>query len=468
MVLTAPTSNLSVRTAHLCRNLFEQFGQRVREATSEPSSTGSSEKTKEAKPTLCEDKKCSVWSLSGRMEETTVSPETFTGRDFVAVALVLMFIIGLALLPTPGVHHQPEASVELVATEAVEEAGLPQVQEEEDACDSTLLSGPSKESTLRPHVLRPNAGMSSTLVFFVSFISWVLLAIAFNAYGKSYLKATANPVGLVVLQGAAGVVVICCLGLSRVLKLRSGAELSAPAARALRLAALCHTSQALLTNFAVFVGGVAVTNALKAMEPVAAAVFSYFLLEKKSISGVRGGALVVILCGVVLLTTKSKEGDNTRMLLSAAFTMTAVCANALRNVAIKKGDPISHHQTLLACSTAATVVGFGVMLMRLAIRGMDDLLGQGCEGPRTDGNAFGWIRIEGVSAAFCYVGCQFASFNILAFISPVGHAVGNSCKRVLVFGSGIVLLGETMSAWQFGGTAVALFGVLVYSVGGTM
>ena len=51
-------------------------------------------------------------------------------------------------------------------------------------------------------------------------------------------------------------------------------------------------------------------------------------------------------------------------------------------------------------------------------------------------------------------------------LSPVGHAVSNSCKDVLMPASGLVL-GEVMSVRQLGGTAVALAGVLAYNVAGT-
>ncbi|CAN0200070.1 unnamed protein product, partial [Scytosiphon promiscuus] len=319
-----------------------------------------------------------------------------------------------------------------------------------------------------------HAPLFSTLTFVTNFALWIVLAIAFNAYGKTYLRDSHNPVGLVVLQGATGVLVLCVLGGFGVLDLRSGKQISMSAARGAGLASLFHASQALLTNFAVFVGGVAVTNALKAIEPVAAAIFSYFLLGK-GITALRGASLGVIIVGILSLTYKS-GGDGSgsgsgssgggHIFLSVVFTAGAVCCNAMRNVIIKKGDPIPPHQTLMACSAAATIVGVSLMLVRIVARGIDDILGQGCGsnngGRITPFDDVGWIRMGGVKASLCYVGFQLASFNLLASLSPVGHAVGNSCKRAVVFASGIVLLGEIMSARQLGGAMVALGGVLAY------
>ena len=394
-------------------------------------------------------------------------------HDYVDVALILIAIVGLALLPSPSSPVPgSDSGVELVGKANQEGEGIANEHgngHDGGGSSSRLLPGVrDKSSDPSPHARPRVCEVSPTVVFIVNFGLWIILAMAFNAYSKAYVKATANPIGLVVLQGATGVLVLCPLGGLGVLNLNFGAELSAAAAWGICLSALCHAVQALMTNFAVFVGGVAITNALKAMEPVAAAVFSYFLLGKR-VSSRQCGALVIIISGILLLTSKSKggsSGDGNRTFLSAVFTLAAVCANALRNVVIKKANPIPPHQTLLACSLAATIFGCGLMFVKFIDNSMDDLQDTECD-RSGGGDGGGWIRMEGVIAALCYVGFQFASFNLLAFLSPVGHAVGNSCKRVLVFGSGIVLLGEAITFRQLGGTAVALSGVLAYSLART-
>lgn len=115
-------------------------------------------------------------------------------------------------------------------------------------------------------------------------------------------------------------------------------ELSPSAARQLQLAAIGHSAQALLTNFAVFVGGIAVTNALKAMEPVAAALLSYLMLSK-TLTTAWLAALATVVGGILVLAFKGKGGAD-GVLVSAAFTFGAVFSFALRNVALKKDTPI--------------------------------------------------------------------------------------------------------------------------------
>ena len=158
------------------------------------------------------------------------------------------------------------------------------------------------------------------------------------------------------------------------------------------------------------------------------------------------------------------------------IVVAAVCCNALRNVLIKKGDPIPPHQTLFACSVVSAIAGIGMMSLRLMFSVMDDLA---LVGARRDGDTarssngcsiseggFDWLRVTGLNASLCFVGYNFASFNLLARLTPVGHAVGNSFKRVLVFAGGLMFLGELMNSRQLGGAALALAGVLAYNVSG--
>ena len=104
----------------------------------------------------------------------------------------------------------------------------------------------------------------------------------FSAYAKGYLRKTREPIGLLVLQGTIGIAVLGALGRFGKIDLYPKVGYSQAAARQVGLAALMNTAQSLLTNFAIILGGVAATNALKAMESIAAAVFSYFLLGKAS------------------------------------------------------------------------------------------------------------------------------------------------------------------------------------------
>lgn len=415
--------------------------------------------------------------------------EAFVVNDYIAAMLLLLSILGLAFLPPGGAPRRP--SHDNLSGKEGPQGGQEQVQKDVAArCGSAFELGISERSTvLLGRSTSPGvAAMPSKMLFLLNFAAWVSLATGFSAYGKSYLRETRDPVGLLVLQGVMGVIVLCALGRFGVLDVHPGKDLTAEAARQAGLAATLHTIQALLTNFAMLVGGVAVTNALKAMEPVAAAAFSYLLLGKKC-SGARIAGVVTIVAGIAVLTSDRGDGNkggangigghDSAILVSAVIAMAAVCCNALRNVVIKKGDPIPPQQTLLACSAAAMMVGVVMMFLREMFSVMDELSAlpvQTLPAPATTvapgetvraGDGYGWLRTNGVNAGLCFVGYNLASFNLLARLSPVGHAVGNSCKRMLVFASGLLFLGEVMSVRQLGGAAIALVGVLAYNIAGT-
>eukprot|EP00752_Nemacystus_decipiens_P016189 g14476.t1 len=418
-------------------------------------------------------------------------------ENYMAAASLCVAIVALAVLPS-GVTARGSSNGNLPAAKGPASRGgeiiVPHVQREviSSSCTSSdsELSAVSERSasSRRARSSSTGAGVAATsskMVFMLNFAMWVTLAMGFSGYSKAYLGDTRDPIGLLVLQGATGVLVLCVLARFGVLDLHPGKDLTPAAAQQAGLAAVWHTGQALLTNFVVVVDQAAITDALNTMEPVAAAVFSYLVLGK-SCSGSRMAALTTIVSGVILMTSTrdaSREqeavdggedgetgGDGGYILISAVFTTAAVCCNALRNVVIKSGNPIPPHQTLLTCSAAATAVGATLMLLRLTFRSMDDLLqrgGSGHGGDDVDDSASSWVRMDGVNAALCFVGYNLASFNLLLRLSPIGHAVGNSCKRMVVFASGLLVLGKVMSARQLGGTAVALAGVLAYNVAGS-
>ncbi len=432
----------------------------------------------------------------------TIDSEVLIDDAYMAAATIVVAIIALVILPSGGSPRSSSHSTPLLPAKgsARGEALAPYAQPEvsctcaSNDSDVGVLERPSSGRLARSARAAGVAATSSKMVFMLNFAMWMFLAMGFSGQGRTYLRETHDPVGLLFLQGATGMVVLCLLGRFGVLDLHPGKDLTPAAAQQAGLAAFLHTGQALLTNFALFLGGVAVTNPLKALEPFAAAAFSYALLGKPC-SGPRMAALATMLAGIALMMLEgggsgiqeeeradensggSGGSGNGYVLTSILMVLAAVCFNALRNVVIKMGNPTPPHQTLLSCSAAATVVGLFLVLLRLLVRSTDDLLERGAVGLAAgeggdngiDGRhdlATSWLRMDGVNAALCFVGYNLASFNLLVRLSPVGHAVGNSCKRMVMFSSGLLFLGEVMSIRQLGGMAVALFGVLAYNVVG--
>eukprot|EP00752_Nemacystus_decipiens_P010079 g8981.t1 len=312
------------------------------------------------------------------------------------------------------------------------------------------------------------ASKPSNLLLALNFALWIALGVTFCSYTRSYLRDTRDPIGLLALQGVSSSVVLFvlrhCLGLGAsdgcapndpTRNARGMIGLNAQrsvVSRREALVAVLHSGHAILTNLSIFVGDVAFTNALKAMEPVVAAVFSHLVLGKR-IAPAGRVALAMAVAGILLLSSGGTAGGSHmgilgertdaaggrllitgRILSSAVFTIASVSCNALRNVVIKKGDLTPPHHTLSTCSVAAGIVGVSIMLVRGIVRGMDKFLIGGENGVElVAAPQYGsWLGMNGVNSALCLVGYNLASLNLLARLSPVGHAVGNSVVGIVM------------------------------------
>lgn len=465
------------------------------------------------------------WGFGGRSKAPGVGGGvSYAGSVYVALAALTM----IAALGLPRLAYRPRRKSRLLqhakaaAFAFDNEAGLADASE---LATSTLEEAPSQ--------LGRNQFQISDFAFFgVNYVIWVVLATGFNVCSKTYLRETRNPVALLAIQGWVGIIVLLAMNEFAVSRRRcfstgpaafspapcpatspdssspapsppsssaGKAQFSAPSSwtgpswagkcglrEAKRLgqgvwqAGLFHSGNAVLTSWSVLVGGVAATHALKALEPVAAAGFSRWLLGSSLPPGrAVGVAIIVVGLGILMVPlnlprwaggggahSPDAEQRASEVLLvgeqnlafPALLTACACCFVALRNVLLKKPDPPPPPPPLglLACSITGAVVGSTALLVPWLPCSWE-WAGQPL------------LRTSGVNAALCAVGYNLASFNLLSELSPVGHAVGNASKRVLLFASGLFLLGEegSMSPRQLAGASVAFVGLASYNLAGT-
>lgn len=361
----------------------------------------------------------------------------------------------------------------------------------ENGCDTSV------SDFIRLRRLCPSSGISRAVFFGVNYTLWVLLAVGFNVCSKTYLRETRNPVALLAIQGWVGIVVLVAINALAQRRFPSTASDAPPQSRpsspghdwagrcGLRQAksahsnvwhaALLHCGNAVLTSWSVLVGGIAATHALKALEPVAAAGFSRWLLGS-TLPPRRIGPLAVIVVGLGILMLPNKWpawtgrwgiGGDTRidrgeaahaeleLAVPAVITACACCTIALRNVLLKGTDsPPPPPLSLLVCSVVAAIIGSVVLLLPWQPLSWE-----------WAGRSL--LDVSGVNASLCFVGYNLASFNLLSQLSPVGHAVGNASKRVCLFAVGL-MLGEDgpMSVRQVAGAFVAFIGLAGYNLAG--
>ena len=68
-----------------------------------------------------------------------------------------------------------------------------------------------------------------------------------------------------------------------------------------------------------------------------------------------------------------------------------------------------------------------------------------------------------LGAGLCFHAYQQLSYMILSQVSPVTHSIGNCIKRVVVIVASVIILQNPVSLQNAIGTAMALFGVFLYS-----
>lgn len=427
----------------------------------------------------------SPWTSSQGKEEIRQEPFPMAGHEgafggsWVCTlgALVLTALLGLPALSSlrkTEPYGNPVDRVPLVV---------------EDGTVSTQTSPTAVLKISAP--LRLHVPRLSGLVFFgVNYAIWVALAVGFNVCSRRYLHVTRNPVALLTIQGWVGIAVLwarnslarCRRSSSRVASVsstpswagRCGMRQVKSAGSKVWLAGLLHCCNAVLTSWLVLLGGIAVTHALKALEPIAAAAFSQWLLGS-TLPPRRAAAVGVIVVGLGILTLPAhppewargtqhpdfKEaaasvGDaDIQLAISALITAGACCAVALRNVLLKGVNPPQPPPlALLVCSVVAAGVGSALLLLPWMPSSWESA-GQPL------------LLASGVNASLCFVGYNLASFNLLSELSPVGHAVGNSSKGVCLFAAGL-LLGKDrpISTRQLVGASAAFIGLASYNMAG--
>ena len=444
---------------------------------------------------------CSSWKWWGAVGCTGERPPpvgvgetmSFSGSPVLSLAtLVLIMLLGL-----PGVASLSKSRVATPAIQKKDDSAEERTGKSEARLASTA------HQQLVPQFDKQRPRMMHFVFFGLNYVVWVVLSMGFSICSKSYMNETRNPMVMLAIQGWIGTAILC--GMNAVARYRRrsanasschntddttssytatwlgkcGLEQARHSGRNVWQAGMLHSGNAVLTSWSVLVGGVAATHALKALEPVVAAVFSRWLLGSK-LPPHRAASVAIIVLGLGIFMIPSKllkcisekwglasseghSGSSTRdvgvnLAVPALVTTCACCAVALRNVLLKRVDPPPPPPPLgllVCCIVAAGAGSFALMMPFLPFS--------------WEGAKESLLRMSSVNAALCFVGYNLASFNLLSELSPVGHAVANASKRVCVLVTGLYLLGEdkSISPWQLVGVSLAFVGLASYNLAGT-
>ncbi|XP_054707544.1 solute carrier family 35 member E1 homolog [Uloborus diversus] len=199
---------------------------------------------------------------------------------------------------------------------------------------------------------------------------------------------------------------------------------------------------------------VSYAHTVKATMPLFTVVLSRIVLGEKQTYKVYF-ALVPIIIGV-LIATASEISFNVIGLVSALLSTMGF---SLQHIFSKKVlcETNIHHLRLLHILARLALLFFlpvwGLYDVRAIVQ--DDNLFQG-----KDPFLISFL-------IFCDGLCNFAqnivAFSIISLVSPLTYSVCNAAKRISIIAVSLVLLGNPVTAFNFFGMMLAIFGVLMYN-----
>jgi solute carrier family 35 protein E1 len=311
------------------------------------------------------------------------------------------------------------------------------------------------KDSLAEIIENPNMLMKKTLTLGVYFFLWYFFTVVYNVSNKRVLNELPLPATVAIIQIILGIPVFLPAFI-----------LKPPNYESYRfiLPILCkisflHALGSLATVVSLSQGTVSFTHIIKAAEPIFTAVFSAFILGSVFPISVYL-TLIPIVLGVGLASVKELSFS----WLGFVAGMSSNFFYQLRIVYSKKelsGDnntlsPANLFR-LVTIISAIELLPISAFLEGYKVRKVwDDSIVRGMDSNEVIMN----LLISGFSY-YCY---NEISFWILGSISPITHAVGNTIKRVIIIFASILILKSPITNHGILGSAIAIFGTLMYSL----
>ncbi|CAG9460678.1 unnamed protein product [Pedinophyceae sp. YPF-701] len=282
---------------------------------------------------------------------------------------------------------------------------------------------------------------------------WYFFNIGFNIWNKQVLKVYQFPMTCTVLQFSAGALLASAMWLLRLHptpKIKSWKVLLP-----IVPLACAHTLGNLLTNTSLGLVAVSFTHTIKAMEPFFSVLLSAIFLG--DIPSLPVLATLFPIIGGVALASASEATFNWPGFISA---MGSNLTFQGRNVLSKK---------FLREKAFDSVNMFSIItIMSLCLLIVPTLLVEGFTFTTANMTAMGIADPAAVMKRAALAGLAFHSYQqvsymILQRVSPVTHSISNCVKRVVVIVASVIFFQNPVSQQNAIGTAVALFGVFLYS-----
>lgn len=325
---------------------------------------------------------------------------------------------------------------------------------------SVTPTGSTAAVQVTPAKAEAAKGLKHTLKIGGLFGLWYALNIGYNVYNKKVLNLvpslTYTIAFLQLFLGLLYVVPVWLFGF------RKAPQLSGEELKNLLPVALLHTLTHLGAVVSLGAGAVSFTHIVKAAEPaVSAALSAVFLKSFLPIPVYL--ALLPVMGGVAIASLTELSFS----WLSFGAAMVSNVASASRGIVGKMtmGKPQGKNMNAANLYAVMTILAsFMCLPLFLLIEGKHLVSTVKAIFDAGQGKT---LAIQTLLSAIFYYLYNEVAFLTLDNVAPVTHALGNTIKRVVIIIASVVLLGSKMSMQGAIGSAVAIGGVLLYSLAKT-
>lgn len=300
-------------------------------------------------------------------------------------------------------------------------------------------------------------GLSHTIKIGSLFGLWYALNIGYNIYNKKVLTAVPQLTYILAwLQLAMGLFYVLPLwGLG----LRKAPVLNSEEIKSLIPIAVLHSLTHLGAVISLGAGAVSFTHIVKAAEPaVSAALSAIFLRSFLPIPVYL--SLLPVMGGVAMASLTELSFS----WLSFSAAMISNVASAARGIVGKMnmGKPMGKNMDAVNLYAVMTILST-LLLMPVCFAVEGAKIAPTLKAVAAAGGTKTLAIHTLLSAVFYYLYNEVA-FLALDNVEPVTHALGNTIKRVVIILTSVLVLGSSMTTQGAIGSAIAIGGVLLYSL----
>ena len=282
------------------------------------------------------------------------------------------------------------------------------------------------------------------------FGAWYLSNIYFNIFNKQLLKVFPHPLTCTAVHFMVGSILAITMW---TLNLHERPNIKIESLKSVSPLAGINVLGNVLTNVSLRAVAVSFTHTVKALEPFFSVIMSFIFLGSVPTLPV-AASLVPIVTGVALASTSELTFNWTGFLAALGSNITFQSRNVLSKKFMLKGAGMDN----INLFNILTIMSFLILApIAIAVEGVvvtPSLI----ESLRAEG-----MLVKAIIASVSFHMYQQISYLILQRVTPVTHSVGNCVKWVVVIVASVIAFNATVSMQNAFGTALALFGVFLYS-----